>query len=210
MLSSICYNWRDYLCKERYLMIKRTFTADIETEIKIMITKDEYQILFSKGHNIHTQINHYYKITDDLTVRIRKMNNEFFLQYKVNNDGVQLKGLKDKTEYSMKLQESDYIVIKNNPETLWVYLKKENIFESNIVYEGTLETLRANVTLDVSMPDAEIDMNTYNGFTDYELEWEIDKKQYKKALKIMKNHGIDINDRVTGISKYKRLIQSYI
>lgn len=191
-------------------MIKRTFTADIETEIKVMITKDEYQILFSKGHNIHTQINHYYKITEDLTVRIRKMNNEFFLQYKVNNDGVQLKGLKDKTEYSMKLQESDYIVIKNNPETLWVYLKKENIFESNIVYEGTLETLRANVTLDVSMPDAEIDMNTYNGFTDYELEWEIDKKQYKKALKIMKNHGIDINDRVTGISKYKRLIQSYI
>ena len=191
-------------------MIKRTFTADIETEIKVMITKDEYQILFSKGHNIHTQINHYYKITDDLTVRIRKMNNEFFLQYKVNNDGVQLKGLKDKTEYSMKLQESDYIVIKNNPETLWVYLKKENIFESNIVYEGTLETLRANVTLDVSMPDAEIDMNTYNGFTDYELEWEIDKKQYKKALKIMKNHGIDINDRVTGISKYKRLIQSNI
>ena len=132
MLSSICYNWRDYLCKERYLMIKRTFTADIETEIKIMITKDEYQILFSKGHNIHTQINHYYKITDDLTVRIRKMNNEFFLQYKVNNDGVQLKGLKDKTEYSMKLHESDYLIIKNNPDALWVYLEKDKPDSYNV------------------------------------------------------------------------------
>jgi uncharacterized protein YjbK len=128
----------------------------------------------------------------------------------VSNDGVQLKGLKDKTEYSMKLSESDYLIIKNNPEALLTYLKKEKTSDSSVVYKGTLETLRANVTLDVSMPDAEIDMNTYNGFTDYELEWEIDKKQYKKALKILKNHGIDINDRVTGISKYKRLIQSYI
>jgi uncharacterized protein YjbK len=90
------------------------------------------------------------------------------------------------------------------------YLKKEKTSDSSVVYKGTLETLRANVTLDVSMPDAEIDMNTYNGFTDYELEWEIDKKQYYKALRILKKYGIDINDRVAGISKYKRLIQSYI
>ncbi len=73
-----------------------------------------------------------------------------------------------------------------------------------------METLRAHVTLDTSMPDIEIDMNSYNNSTDYELEWEIDKTQYKKAVRILKKSGIDITKRVTGISKYKRLTESEV
>jgi uncharacterized protein YjbK len=60
------------------------------------------------------------------------------------------------------------------------------------------------------MPDIEIDMNSYNNSTDYELEWEIDKTQYKKAVRILKKSGIDITKRVTGISKYKRLTESEV
>ncbi|HQM39019.1 MAG TPA: CYTH domain-containing protein [Clostridia bacterium] len=189
-------------------MITDNFTTNIETEIKVMITKAEYENLFAKAHNIFSQINHYYKLTDELCIRLRKINNEFFIQYKVNNNTEQLIGLKDKTEYSMNIEEADYIIIKNNPNALWVYLGKSKISDSFVIYKGSLETLRANVTLDSSMPDIEIDMNSYKNNIDYELEWEIDKSQYNKAVRILKKYGIDIRNRVTGLSKYKRLTES--
>lgn len=186
------------------------FTASIETEIKVMITKEEYETLFAKARNIFSQTNHYFKLTDELCIRLRKLNNDFYIQYKENNNVDSLTGLKDKTEYSMKILESDYLIIRNNPESLWVYLNKTKISDTTPVYKGTLETLRAHVTLDTSMPDIEIDMNSYNNSTDYELEWEIDKTQYKKAVRILKKSGIDITKRVTGISKYKRLTESEV
>jgi len=186
------------------------FTASIETEIKVMITKEEYEALFAKARNIFSQTNHYFKLTDELCIRLRKLNNDFYIQYKENNNVASLTGLKDKTEYSMKILESDYLIIRNNPESLWVYLNKTKKSDTTPVYKGTLETLRAHVTLDASMPDIEIDMNSYNNSTDYELEWEIDKTQYKKAVRILKKSGIDITQRVTGISKYKRLIESEV
>jgi uncharacterized protein YjbK len=189
-------------------VITDNFTTNIETEIKVMITKAEYENLFAKAHNIFSQINHYYKLTDELCIRLRKINNEFFIQYKVNNNTEQLIGLKDKTEYSMNIEEADYIIIKNNPNALWVYLGKSKISDSFVIYKGSLETLRANVTLDSSMPDIEIDMNSYKNNIDYELEWEIDKSQYNKAVRILKKYGIDIRNRVTGLSKYKRLTES--
>ena len=141
-------------------MITDNFTTNIETEIKVMITKAEYENLFAKAHNIFSQINHYYKLTDELCIRLRKINNEFFIQYKVNNNTEQLIGLKDKTEYSMNIEEADYIIIKNNPNALWVYLGKSKISDSFVIY-GSLETLRANVTLILNVPDIEIDMNSY-------------------------------------------------
>ena len=58
------------------------------------------------------------------------------------------------------------------------------------------------------MRDIEIDMNSYKNNIDYELEWEIDKSQYNKAVRILKKYGIDIRNRVTGLSKYKRLTES--
>lgn len=184
------------------------FKASLETEIKVMITKEEYENLFAKAHNIFTQINHYYKLTEDLCIRLRKINSEYFIQYKKNNETIPLTGLKDKTEYSMKITESDYIIIKNNPNSLWVYLEKQKIIDTDVLYKGSLETLRGNVTLDLNMPDVEIDMNSYNNQKDYELEWEIDKAQYKKAIKILQKIGIDIKERVSGLSKYKRLTES--
>ena len=189
-------------------MITDNFTTNIETEIKVMITKAEYENLFAKAHNIFSQINHYYKLTDELCIRLRKINNEFFIQYKVNNNTEQLIGLKDKTEYSMNIEEAEYIIIKNNPNALWVYLGKSKISDSFVIYKGSLETLRANVTLDSSMLDIEIDINSYKNNIDYELEWEIDKSQYNKAVRILKKYGIDIRNRVTGLSKYKRLTES--
>ncbi|MFA5340962.1 MAG: hypothetical protein WC332_04205, partial [Clostridia bacterium] len=141
-------------------------------------------------------------------IRLRKINSEYFIQYKKNNETIPLTGLKDKTEYSMKITESDYIIIKNNPNSLWVYLEKQKIIDTDVLYKGSLETLRGNVTLDLNMPDVEIDMNSYNNQKDYELEWEIDKAQYKKAIKILQKIGIDIKERVSGLSKYKRLTES--
>lgn len=184
------------------------FKASVETEIKVMITKEECEVFFSKSHRIYSQINHYYKLNEDLCLRLRKAEGEYFIQYKKNNPNEQLKALKDKTEYSMTISEADFIIIQNDPNTLFKYLDKKRSLTDNAVYRGSLETVRGHVTLDASMPDTEIDINKYNDNIDYELEWEIRKSQYKKAIRILKKNGIDINNRVTGVSKYKRLTQA--
>lgn len=181
-----------------------------ETELKVMITKDEYNTFFSKAHNIYSQTNHYYKLNDNLCVRIRKINDRFFIQYKESNNTKELKALKDKTEYSMDISETDYIIINNNPNCLYDYLGLKNDSKIKAEYKGTLETIRGYVTLDLKMPDIQIDLNKYNSNVDYELEWEIEKIQYKKAINILKKNNVDINNRITGVSKLKRLLESGI
>jgi uncharacterized protein YjbK len=179
-----------------------------ETEIKVMITKQECEKLFAKAHSIYTQVNHYYRINDDLTVRIRIIGTRYYLQYKKNAKDLKLDGVKNKIEYSCDLSESEYLCIKNNPHVIMDYLDVTACGQCEPVYLGMLETLRGNVALDDEMPDAEIDMSTYNGKVDYELEWEINENLYDKAVKILEGIGISTENREKGISKCKRFIAS--
>ena len=110
----------------------------------------------------------------------------------------------------MDISETDYIIINNNPNCLYDYLGLKNDNKIKAEYKGTLKTIRGHVTLDLKMPDMQIDLNKYNSNIDYELEWEIEKIQYKKAINILKKNNVDINNRITGVSKLKRLLESGI
>lgn len=190
----------------RQKMVK--YNVKNETEIKVMITKQECEQLFAKAHQIYSQVNHYYRINDDLTVRIRIIGSKYYLQYKKNAKDLKLEGVKNKIEYSHDINESDYLCIKNDPNVLMNYLEATKYGRCEPTYLGKLETLRGNVILDDEMPDAEIDMSTYNGKVDYELEWEINESLYEKAVRILEDNGIYAKNREKGISKCKRLIAS--
>ncbi|MFA7672677.1 MAG: CYTH domain-containing protein [Clostridia bacterium] len=184
------------------------YSVKNETEIKVMITKQECERLFAKAHEIYKQVNHYYRINDDLTVRIRIIGTKYFLQYKKDARDLKLEGVKNKIEYSYDLSESDYLCIRNDPHVLTNYINTTTCGHCEPIYLGMLETLRGNVMLHDEMPDAEIDMSTYNGEVDYELEWEINENLYNKAVQILEDIGISTRNREKGISKCKRFIAS--
>ncbi len=180
---------------------------ELETEIKVMISKEEYEGFFCKATQIYNQTNYYYKVNDDMYVRLRKLRDKYFLQYK-ELFGESRKALKENYEYSMDITEADYIVIKNNPNALYEYLDIKDINIDCSKYKGCLKTIRGHIVLDESMNKVQVDLNEYNGKVDYELEWEIDKNEYDKAVEILKDNGIDLNQRKVGLTKFARMMHA--
>lgn len=173
----------------------------IEKEIKIMLSKDQYEIvnqLFYWDKDF-IQVNHYYseqtneKYDDRRTIRIRDMNGNLKLQIKVP---VMTNGsLSIKDEYETKVEQIESVL---SGEQL-THLAGRPFADARLV--GSLTTYR-KICLDYTGIEICLDKNEYLNFIDYELELEYTEAADEKALadiiSILNKHGIESEGQVDG------------
>lgn len=143
---------------------------NIEKEYKILVTKDQFEILSRQFDNLNfiTQINTYYDTANmDIrnnkgAMRIRERNGKYIFTLKMKD-----KNIDGHYEFEMEVSENNTDVFKN-PDI-------KNLLNSYGIHDDvipltTLETKRAVI----NTGDAEIcfDINSYNGIIDYEIEYE--------------------------------------
>ncbi len=169
----------------------------IETELKVLLTREEFDRLaqlhqpleFVRQHN-------YYYVSNDTShyaFRIRTKGDEtlFTLKAKVNGE----------TDEYEKILTTDLEQDQDVLDTLAQFGQKPpfRVF-------GELITDRAMVVTEYA--ELCFDINYYNGITDYEIEYEVKKEHdYKKAFrKILDEAGITY--RKNRKSKYKRCLET--
>ena len=137
---------------------------NIEKEYKVLITKNEFEKLLETypDHKVKDQTNYYFDTSPSLhekniAIRIRVCDNKYIFTLKhANEDGL--------SEYETELNEFNI----NDPKLDEIY-RKFNIGELREI--GKLRTLRHQA--DDKFGSLCIDMNEYNGITDYEVEYEL-------------------------------------
>lgn len=187
-----------------------------EYELKVMLTEQEYSDLMDiNGKEPYTQTNYYFDTfcfdlhDKKIVVRIREKDGKYELTVKTKKNNHGQTGIVSMKEHNRFLEKKLAEKIISDQESINEYLTgmKWDINQP-LKYAGKIHTIRRNTILDGDMPPAEIDKSEYAGISDYELEWEIDKTLYSKAIYILGNMGIYIEDRQTGLSKYSRLVKT--
>lgn len=182
-----------------------------EYELKIIISKNEYNELMKNSVEDEKQINYYFDtISKDIlnsksALRIREKNNKYTITYKTHNE-VSEYGILDMIENNISISCEEFEQLLDNKISISKYIEIDT--ENKIEYIGKLITLRSKLDLDKNMPYAELDKSQYNNLTDYELEWEISKDAYSNSIKILKGYNIMLDNRRVGISKYLRFSKS--
>ena len=146
----------------------------IEYEIKIMLSKEEYEFLlkeFGAGSNSIKQSNYYYD-TDDMSM------NKKNITCRVRKTGSSLKAtMKEHVKGSMgKSEESSFMVYR--------VADIMDFYGHHLKNQGMLFTERTKLSVagDVA---ATVDKNTYLGIEDYELEIEYDDINVFTAIDIL-------------------------
>ena len=169
----------------------------IETELKVLLTREEFDHLasFYQPLNFVRQHNYYY-VSQDVShyafrIRTREDETLFTLKAKVNGET---------DEYEKILT----VPLEQDQDVLDT-LASFGQFPPFRVF-GELITDRAMVVTEYA--ELCFDINSYNGITDYEIEYEVKKgHDYKKAFKaILKQAGITY--RKNKLSKYVRCMKS--
>ena len=170
---------------------------EVELELKTIITKQQFDELcsFYQPLNFIRQHNYYY-VTDDLShyaFRIRVIGEEklFTLKNYVDN----------------KTWEYEKVFINNieDDEEIMDVLNRFSIKPPFRLY-GELITDRAMVVNEKA--ELCFDINSYNGITDYEIEYEVKKMHhYKKAFNDILAQA-DIKYIPSYASKYKRCLKT--
>lgn len=179
----------------------------IEKEIKILLSKEQYEKIekvFSWKKKF-TQINFYYGDLDkidengELTVRVRQNGDGYKLQIK--KPVVYDEALHIKEEYERE--------IKEFPEKILGEQLKEILGMDfpDFYMLGKLETQRKvfypNQDVEISL-----DMNTYFGKVDYEIEIEFGKEVPKELLLLLADNGIKLKEKTDG--KFARFMSEYL
>ena len=176
----------------------------IENEFKIMLSKEQYEKLLGMyDFKTVVQVNHYYD-TDDLqmserhiTVRVRELNDKFFLQMK----------LPANAEFSRVELEKE---LNGVPEILagFVLTAVFDVDCPELKHIGTLKTTRSIWKFDGG--EIDLDFSEYFDKSDYELEIEFtDEKKARSVLSEIKEKlGISESSEVcTG--KVRRFLEEY-
>jgi uncharacterized protein YjbK len=149
---------------------------EIEIEFKNLLTKDEYEIMYSyfrsSPHQIMTQVNHYFDTQDHslkhagCALRVRIKDECYFLTLKEP----QAIGLLETTDELSKREYEELLHTHqvNSPHVLH-QLNQLNI-TSPILPIASLETKRLETTFMDQL--IALDASTYYGMTDYEIELE--------------------------------------
>lgn len=145
---------------------------NIEKELKILVTKEQFQKLANTYAPLHynSQTNTYYDtLNNDIrnkrgAMRIRFINNQYIFTLKMHSD----EGL---LEYECEVEE-DSISALNKIEIIEL-LEKFNI-HSPFHIIGQLKTNRA--TIEDEYAELCFDENFYNNTCDYEIEYEYKKE----------------------------------
>lgn len=178
-----------------------------EYELKIMLSKEEYEYFYKKSTKDIVQTNYYFETPDfDMrkskqTLRIRAKNNKYEITHKsliTNNSN---DGIIDMKEYSINLNKKDFIDIIDNRVTINSFIDG---LPKPLLLIGKLNTKRSIILTNDLLPPIELDENNYLGIIDYELEWEISKSLYSLAIDYLKNEGIKLEEHITKQSKFIR------
>lgn len=168
-----------------------------ETELKALLSREDFERLASFYQPLEFVEQHnFYFITDDpkhYAFRIRTRNGEqlFTLKHKENGKTVEYEKVFDGR------MEDDQDIMQT--------LASFNIFPPFRIF-GELVTQRA--VYENELAELCFDINTYNGITDYEVEYEIKKyHKYKKAFREILGKA-DIPFVLNKTSKYKRCLRS--
>lgn len=192
------------------------FETNHEYELKYMLGKAEYDKLRSTYDGPEfIQINHYFD-TEDL----RLYGSKIVLRIREKGDGFELtlkrKGKEIIPGEAVSSGETMRILGKTEAEEILSGKAPVNrllgafpdIAALELAVVGNVTTLRKLISLDEKMPAAELDRSSYLGKTDYELEWEIDPIAHDAAIGILARNGLEAAERRTGMSKYRRFIET--
>lgn len=175
----------------------------IEKELKILLTEEEYLSILSdiEWESSFEQINHYYSDPDGaqkgrgLSIRIRELNNKFYLQMKRTITERGLLHVKEEYEYEM-ISAPD--ILSN--------LTLRDITIKNAKKMGCLKTIRHIYHWDKNTEIC-LDENMYLGTKDYEIEIEFTKGIPASLSEWLQKTGLNLNGFAPG--KYSRFCSIY-
>jgi len=192
-------------------MVRRVLINMLEKEVKILLSIQEYERLFSifDFEEPFIQTNYYYENSksaiNNVTIRIREKNDKYKLQVKIPKN----------IEGSIHIKEEYEEDIDKVYETIDKEILKQATeidFEDDLLLIGKLVTKRlvCNKYDDVVIA---LDANKYLDVKDYELEIEYCNEYPQYIMDILKEHDIKINDLVLGknnrFNKRLRTIQKH-
>jgi len=141
---------------------------NLEIEYKILISQDKFMQLSSKytGGKV-LQTNFYYD-TYDLSLRKQHISCRIRTIDEQSELTIKTPGPVGKNEFTF--EHIDPQTVFTRPDVL-AFLSELKV-QSPLIHQGTLQTLRTTVPLKHGLLC--LDKSTYNGITDYELEYEVD------------------------------------
>lgn len=176
-----------------------------EKEWKMIIDKKKYEkLILEEWDEEFVQVNFYFSNKnlmekENITIRIRCKNNTMCLQVKVKNRVENNIRISD--EYEKLIDVLPYEIPETEIKQIW----KEYSF-GNIFLLGFLITERK--VKQVKDVEIALDRNSYNGITDYEIEFEY-KEDKESVLDLVKIMNLD-NNIQTGDGKYNRFISTLV
>ncbi len=180
-----------------------------EYELKIMLSKNEYEYFHKKSGKDVKQTNYYFETPNyDMrkskqTLRIREKNNNYVITHKSLVENNSQDGIINMFEHSIVITEKEFLEIINNNVSINKYIDG---LPEPLLLIGKLMTKRSIILTNNLLPPMELDENHYLGIIDYELEWEISEVTYKLAIDYLKSKGIDLENHLTKQSKFVRFI----
>lgn len=188
--------------------------TNYEYELKLMLRQDEYEKLLELGcDESYCQTNYYFDTPEfalyeqKIVLRIRKKKGNCELTVKNKKSEEVENGVVSMMEKSIPIDYESAESIISGDSDIKQYISDERIMHLEpIINIGEIMTIRTNICVNKELPPAELDKSTFNCTTDYELEWEISKEEYKDAVDSLKGIGISIEGHRTGQSKYGRLV----
>ena len=193
-----------------------TLIYNFEYELKLMLSEEEYmKLLETEGEETVLQVNHYFDtpvfgMWDKGTViRIRDIKSSFEITVKKKKEGRDAIGVLSMDEYTRDISQEVASDLIKGRQDIKEFLPEDYVYSNAALKKvGSIATFRKKIRINEELPMAELDKSIYSDLVDYELEWEIDDKDYREAVRSLANLGLDIKGRDVGKSKYGRLIDS--
>lgn len=189
----------------------------IEKEIKLLLTKEEYERLSKsiKFDDSFTQVNYYYDdknftlSNNGITLKVRLVGDLFILYFKEkHSEGNDF--LITRLEYTKVLPNLPSQIGAN--EILALTHSETSIETLEIIHEsldfqllGSLKTLRKKKKYDEF--EMMVDKNEYLGMIDYEIELELNGGKDSVISMVKHLEELNVYDNTSCFGKYKRFIQ---
>lgn len=176
---------------------------NLEIEYKILISQDQYLQLSSKyAGKKGLQTNFYYD-THDFSLRKQHISCRIRTFDEHSELTIKTPGPVGKNEFTF--EHIDPQTVFTRPDIL-AFLHELGA-HAPLIHQGTLQTMRTTVPLKHGLLC--LDMNTYNGITDYEFEYEVDE-DVKKGFEEFNTLCVEMDLIYTANcdSKIKRCLSS--
>ena len=164
----------------------------IETEIKYLLSKENFRCLYNhlkqyyKNPSLIRQVNYYFDSADlymqqhRINIRIRFIKGMSELTCKIPIDDSTQDNIQNSYEYNVTITREEALgYIKNGLSSLSLLehfgdmFKHHDLVADDTICYGHLRTARIHFSIQDNLAPLLLDINTYLGIFDYELEWEL-------------------------------------